>query len=58
MELNEERARYQNLLTEHINLEAQYADLKSEQDAATVRGSNVFTDIHTAIKKKKDLPSF
>ncbi|MCJ8736139.1 hypothetical protein PDJAM_G00255520 [Pangasius djambal] len=34
MELNEERARYQNLLTEHIKLEAQYADLKSEREAA------------------------
>ncbi|KAF7701918.1 hypothetical protein HF521_001201 [Silurus meridionalis] len=35
MELNDERTRYQNLLTEHIKLEAQYADLKSEQVAAT-----------------------
>ncbi|XP_017341765.1 unconventional myosin-Va [Ictalurus punctatus] len=34
MELNGERTRYQNLLTEHIKLEAQYADLKSEQEAA------------------------
>lgn len=37
MELNGERTRYQNLLTEHIKLEAQYADLKSEQEAAPVR---------------------
>ncbi|XP_026774652.3 unconventional myosin-Va isoform X1 [Pangasianodon hypophthalmus] len=35
MELNEERTRYQNLLTEHIKLEAQYADLKSERETAT-----------------------
>ncbi|XP_027019678.2 unconventional myosin-Va [Tachysurus fulvidraco] len=35
MELNEERTRYQNLVTEHIKLEAQYADLRSEQEATT-----------------------
>ncbi|KAM9496857.1 unconventional myosin-Va [Clarias gariepinus] len=35
MALNEERTRYQNLLTEHIKLEAQYTDLKSEQEAET-----------------------
>ncbi|XP_060770466.1 unconventional myosin-Va [Neoarius graeffei] len=35
MELNEARTHYQNLLTEHIKLEAQYTDLKSEREAAT-----------------------
>ncbi|XP_065147555.1 unconventional myosin-Va [Paramisgurnus dabryanus] len=32
-ELNEERFRYQNLLTEHLKLEERYADLRSEKDA-------------------------
>ncbi|TSK13466.1 Unconventional myosin-Va [Bagarius yarrelli] len=35
MELNDERSRYQNLLTEHAKLEALYTDLKSKQEAAT-----------------------
>ncbi|XP_072528418.1 unconventional myosin-Va isoform X2 [Salminus brasiliensis] len=34
-ELNEERSRYQNLLTEHLKLEEQNADLKSEVEVAT-----------------------
>lgn len=48
MALNEERTRYQNLLTEHIKLEAQYTDLKSEQEAETVR--SVYS--LTSLKKK------
>uniref|UniRef100_A0A8B9H6X2 Myosin VAb n=1 Tax=Astyanax mexicanus TaxID=7994 RepID=A0A8B9H6X2_ASTMX len=35
-ELYEERSRYQNLLTEHLKLEEQHADLKSEMNEATV----------------------
>ncbi|XP_049330371.1 unconventional myosin-Va isoform X2 [Astyanax mexicanus] len=34
-ELYEERSRYQNLLTEHLKLEEQHADLKSEMNEAT-----------------------
>uniref|UniRef100_A0A4W4FF91 Myosin VAb n=1 Tax=Electrophorus electricus TaxID=8005 RepID=A0A4W4FF91_ELEEL len=34
MELNEERTHYQNLLSEHLRLEEQHADLKSEREAA------------------------
>ncbi|XP_073687668.1 unconventional myosin-Va [Garra rufa] len=33
-QLNEERFRYQNLLTEHLKLEEHYADLRSEKEAA------------------------
>lgn len=44
MELNEERTCYQNLMTEHIKLEAQYADLRSEREAATV--SAVYTHFY------------
>lgn len=36
-QLNEERFRYQNLLTEHLKLEERYADLRSEKEAAVVR---------------------
>uniref|UniRef100_A0A8C1EYM0 Myosin VAb n=1 Tax=Cyprinus carpio carpio TaxID=630221 RepID=A0A8C1EYM0_CYPCA len=32
-QLNEERFRYQNLLTEHLKLEERYADLRSEKEA-------------------------
>lgn len=35
LELNEERLRHQNLLTEHLKLQEQYAELKSEKEAAT-----------------------
>ncbi|KAI4903112.1 hypothetical protein NFI96_015689, partial [Prochilodus magdalenae] len=34
IELNEERTRYQNLLTEHLKLEELHAELKSEREAA------------------------
>lgn len=44
LELHEERTRYQNLLTEHVELEAQYADLKSERDDATVRASLTYNE--------------
>lgn len=33
-QLNEERFRYQNLLTEHLKLEERYADLRSEKESA------------------------
>uniref|UniRef100_A0A8C1QKK6 Myosin VAb n=1 Tax=Cyprinus carpio TaxID=7962 RepID=A0A8C1QKK6_CYPCA len=33
-QLNEERFRYQNLLSEHLKLEERYADLRSEKEAA------------------------
>ncbi|XP_067236756.1 unconventional myosin-Va isoform X1 [Chanodichthys erythropterus] len=33
-QLNEERFRYQNLLTEHLKLEERYADLRSEKEEA------------------------
>uniref|UniRef100_A0A673MX55 Unconventional myosin-Va n=1 Tax=Sinocyclocheilus rhinocerous TaxID=307959 RepID=A0A673MX55_9TELE len=33
-QMNEERFRYQNLLTEHLKLEERYADLRSEKEAA------------------------
>nr|XP_009296049.2 unconventional myosin-Va [Danio rerio] len=35
-QLNEERFRYQNLLTEHLKLEERYADLKSEKEVAEI----------------------
>ncbi|XP_051776611.1 unconventional myosin-Va isoform X2 [Erpetoichthys calabaricus] len=35
-ELNEERSRYQNLLTEHLHLEARYEDLKEEMTLTMV----------------------
>ncbi|PWA18941.1 hypothetical protein CCH79_00004839 [Gambusia affinis] len=36
-DLNEERSRYQNLLTEHLRLEEKYDDLKEELAHSTVR---------------------
>lgn len=39
-DLNEERSRYQNLLTEHLRLEEKYDDLKEEM-ASSVRISLV-----------------
>lgn len=39
-QLNEERFRYQNLLTEHLKLEERYADLRSEKET-TVRTNNL-----------------
>ncbi|KAK3526293.1 hypothetical protein QTP70_022697 [Hemibagrus guttatus] len=47
MELNEERTRYQNLLTEHIRLEAQYTDLKLTDE---VKGS---VDVALLLKLQK-----
>ena len=38
-DLNEERSRYQNLLTEHLRLEEKYDDLKEEM-ASLVRGTH------------------
>uniref|UniRef100_A0A8C5I2S4 Myosin VAa n=1 Tax=Gouania willdenowi TaxID=441366 RepID=A0A8C5I2S4_GOUWI len=38
-DLNEERSRYQNLLTEHLRLEEKYDDLKEEMVRNTLRGS-------------------
>lgn len=35
-DLNEERSRYQNLLTEHLRLEEKYDDLKEEITLAVV----------------------
>lgn len=35
-DLNEERSRYQNLLTEHLRLEEKYDDLKEEIVLTTV----------------------
>uniref|UniRef100_A0A671L7R6 Unconventional myosin-Va n=1 Tax=Sinocyclocheilus anshuiensis TaxID=1608454 RepID=A0A671L7R6_9TELE len=39
-QLNEERFRYQNLLTEHLKLEERYADLRSEKEALSKPGHN------------------
>lgn len=36
-DLNEERSRYQNLLTEHRRLEEKYDDLKEEMALSSVR---------------------
>jgi len=36
-DLNEERSRYQNLLTEHLRLEEKYDDLKEEMALSSVR---------------------
>uniref|UniRef100_A0A671PJS2 Unconventional myosin-Va-like n=1 Tax=Sinocyclocheilus anshuiensis TaxID=1608454 RepID=A0A671PJS2_9TELE len=36
-QLNEERFRYQNLLSEHLKLEERCADLRSEKEAAVIR---------------------
>lgn len=35
-DLNEERSRYQNLLTEHLRLEEKYDDLKEEMALSSV----------------------
>lgn len=43
-DLNEERSRYQNLLTEHLRLEEKYDDLKEEISLAVV---NIHTHTHT-----------
>uniref|UniRef100_A0A9J8DCQ2 Myosin VAb n=1 Tax=Cyprinus carpio carpio TaxID=630221 RepID=A0A9J8DCQ2_CYPCA len=43
-QLNEERFRYQNLLTEHLKLEERYADLRSEKESihsSVLTGSEV-----------------
>ena len=37
-DLNEERSRYQNLLTEHLRLEERYDDLKEEITLSVVGG--------------------
>ena len=37
-DLNEERSRYQNLLTEHLRLEEKHDDLKEEMALSSVRG--------------------
>uniref|UniRef100_A0A8C1KUY9 Myosin VAb n=1 Tax=Cyprinus carpio TaxID=7962 RepID=A0A8C1KUY9_CYPCA len=39
-QLNEERFRYQNLLTEHLKLEERYADLRSEKEALSKHDHN------------------
>lgn len=39
-DLNEERSRYQNLLTEHLRLEEKYDDLKEELAHSTVRSAH------------------
>uniref|UniRef100_A0A8C2ICS4 Myosin VAb n=1 Tax=Cyprinus carpio TaxID=7962 RepID=A0A8C2ICS4_CYPCA len=39
-QLNEERFRYQNLLSEHLKLEERYADLRSEKEALSKPGHN------------------
>lgn len=36
MDLNEERSRYQNLLSEHLRLEEKYDDLKEEMALSSV----------------------
>uniref|UniRef100_A0A8B9HF62 Myosin VAb n=1 Tax=Astyanax mexicanus TaxID=7994 RepID=A0A8B9HF62_ASTMX len=51
-ELYEERSRYQNLLTEHLKLEEQHADLKSEMNEATVTRQELESDNK---RLKKDL---
>lgn len=44
-DLNEERSRYQNLLTEHLRLEEKYDDLKEEMALSSVRST--YTSKHT-----------
>uniref|UniRef100_A0A8C1XVP9 Myosin VAb n=1 Tax=Cyprinus carpio TaxID=7962 RepID=A0A8C1XVP9_CYPCA len=39
-QLNEERFRYQNLLTEHLKLEERYADLRSEKESLSKHDHN------------------
>lgn len=41
-DLNEERSRYQNLLTEHLRLEEKYDDLKEEM-VSSVRNTSTHT---------------
>lgn len=38
-DLNEERSRYQNLLTEHLRLEEKYDDLKEEIALSSVNST-------------------
>lgn len=42
MDLNEERSRYQNLLTEHLRLEEKYDDLKEEMTSLVSLSSGEF----------------
>lgn len=49
MDLNEERSRYQNLLTEHLRLEEKYDDLKEEMTSLvslSLGGISIYTYIH------------
>lgn len=39
-DLNEERSRYQNLLTEHLRLEEKYDDLKEEMVSSVREATN------------------
>lgn len=41
--LNEERSRYQSLLSEHLHLEEQHRDLKEEMSLSIVWDTSVFT---------------
>ena len=45
-DLNEERSRYQNLLTEHLRLEEKYDDLKEEVALSSVRGRRRWSSHH------------
>ena len=47
-DLNEERSRYQNLLTEHLRLEEKYDDLKEEITLSVVRHT------HTAAQVRRE----
>uniref|UniRef100_A0A672S2Z6 Unconventional myosin-Va n=1 Tax=Sinocyclocheilus grahami TaxID=75366 RepID=A0A672S2Z6_SINGR len=47
-DLNEERSRYQNLLTEHLRLEEKYDDLKEEITLAVV-STHSFKDCKTSV---------
>lgn len=51
-DLNEERSRYQNLLTEHLRLEEKYDDLKEEITLAVVR-TRAFMDYLTSHLKNQ-----
>lgn len=46
-DLNEERSRYQNLLSEHLRLEEKYDDLKEEMALSSV--SNTFAHVLRAM---------
>lgn len=53
MDLNEERSRYQNLLTEHLRLEEKYDDLKEDMASlVSLTQAEAWREIYLSFKKR------